>query len=279
MAEREVMVKQPDVGQMLQLAIEKGMDVSVMEKLIAMHDHLKAQWAKEQYFAAMSKFQSECPEIPKDKAVLNSDKKTVRYHYAPMSTVIKVAGPALWANGFSFTVKTQVGDGKVIATVRAMHKDGHVDESSFMMPIERGSYMNPLQQVGSARTYALRYALEDVFGIVTTEEDDDGQAGGEAVKLNLRKRPDPVPEDVYPEPTTEEVEFELTGEAENAPEIAEDGRGAAFTDVVAYINSHQRELRATAPAMMLRALAIKEGKSQETYERILKELRREPSGE
>jgi hypothetical protein len=44
------------------------------------------------------------------------------------------------------------------------------------MPIENGKNMTGPQHIGSARTYGMRYAFCNAFGIMTCDEDDDGNA-------------------------------------------------------------------------------------------------------
>ncbi|MDD5590162.1 MAG: hypothetical protein PHQ47_03240, partial [Candidatus Portnoybacteria bacterium] len=50
-------------------AIDKGVSVETMEKLLAMRKELKAEWAKEEFIKAMANFQKECPIIEKKKPV------------------------------------------------------------------------------------------------------------------------------------------------------------------------------------------------------------------
>jgi len=56
------------------------------------------------------------------------------------------------------------------------HDAGHEEESSFSVPIDTESFMNAPQKVGSARTFAMRYAYCNAFGILTSDEDDDAGA-------------------------------------------------------------------------------------------------------
>ena len=50
---------------------------------------------------------------------------------------------------------------------------GHSEESSFEIPVDKSGYMTAPQQYASALTFAKRYALINVLGISTSEEDTD----------------------------------------------------------------------------------------------------------
>jgi len=54
------------------------------------------------------------------------------------------------------------------------HILGATREATFRGPLDNSGGKNPLQAVGSARSYGRRYTLVDVLGL-TTEEDDDGR--------------------------------------------------------------------------------------------------------
>jgi hypothetical protein len=64
-----------------------------------------------------------------------------------------------------------------------LHKDGHSTTTTLLLPLKDQSP----QGVGSAITYARRYALAAVLGLAT-EEDDDGNVG-----TGLSKKEEPRP--------------------------------------------------------------------------------------
>jgi hypothetical protein len=53
---------------------------------------------------------------------------------------------------------------------------GHSQESDFTVPIDEKAFMNAPQKVASALTFAKRYAFCNAFGILTGDEDNDGQS-------------------------------------------------------------------------------------------------------
>jgi hypothetical protein len=174
---------------LIEKAVEKGLDVTALEKLIAIRKELKAEAAEEEFNRALSMFQSECPDIEKTKKVMAKDNKTIRYQYAPLDSIVKQVKPMLKKHGFSYTIKSRQGEGWVKVVCQVRHVAGHNEETELIVPVDDG-YMNNIQKIGSANTYAKRYAFCNAFGIMTADEDDDGNGTGEQVnnKKNYTKR-------------------------------------------------------------------------------------------
>ena len=171
-------------------AIDKGLPLESLERLLAMRRELKAEWAREQYFKALSGFQKECPVIGKGKEVHSKDGK-LRYKYAPLDEIIGQVKVALEAWGFSYTVQTSQTDKAVTSVCHAHHVDGHSETSEFTIPMDPEAYMNESQKIASAMTYAKRYAFCNSFGIMTGDMDDDANGtGGPLEKLRPAKAPD-----------------------------------------------------------------------------------------
>jgi hypothetical protein len=183
-AEKEVTDKRlsiefkPDSGmeQLITHAIDKGVDVATMEKLLAMRRELKAEWAREQFHAALSDFQAECPIIEKDSIVLNKDGKTERYRFASLDSIIRQVKDLLLKHGFNHRTNAGVEGIHVRATCVATHKYGHSENSSFEVPIDKDAFMNEPQKFASALTFSKRYAFCNAFGIQTGDKDDDAKA-------------------------------------------------------------------------------------------------------
>lgn len=171
--------KQLDLEPIFLKAIEKDASVDTIERLMAMHDKIKADWAKEQYYAALSKFQSMCPIIEKKRIVKKKNSNEIRYKYASLDDIIEQVSPLLEECGLSYTIKTEHKDGAVIAYCVAHHLNGHSDSASFFSPIDKEAFMNDAQKAASAQTYAKRYAFCNVFGIMTGDVDDDVKSLGQ----------------------------------------------------------------------------------------------------
>lgn len=159
-------------------AIEKGLPVETMEKLLAMRRELKEEVAKEQYYISLSQFQKQCPVIKKESKVDFTGKtgKRTKYEYAGLDSIVSQVRDLLEANGFSYTVKTKQTEKSVMAICESHHVAGYSDSTFFEIPIDYDAYMNAAQKVASALTYAKRYAFCNAFGIMTGDEDDDCQS-------------------------------------------------------------------------------------------------------
>lgn len=192
--EKQVARAPVDPDTLLLKALEQGAPVETLEKLLGLSERIRAAAAKAEYFEALSKFQDECPPIVKTKAgAKNKPGATtnagqVRYHYAQLDDIRRIAGPKLREHGFSYDFDTEIVEGKSFAGTAAImckvvcnlhHIGGHVKQSTFSVPIEKSEYMSNPQSFGSARTFAMRYAFLDVTGLTTADKDNDGRDGTE----------------------------------------------------------------------------------------------------
>ena len=169
-------------------AIDKGVPVETMERLLAMRKELKAEFAKEQFDEAMAKFQGECPIIKKTKAggeVKASGK--VAYYYAPLDVIVEQVKDTIKENGFSYMVRTETKPDGVKVTVIVKHKAGHSEPTDVEVPLgTRTGVMSASQVTASALTFAKRYAFCNAFGILTGDEDDDA---GQTVQTPVQTQP------------------------------------------------------------------------------------------
>ncbi len=172
-------------------AIQKNVPIETMERLLAMRRELKEEWAREEYFKALSIFQQACPPIPKKKEVYDKF-DVLRYRYAPLDVIIETIKDSAEENGFSHTVQARQEKDSVTAICTIHHKAGHSESSEFTIPIDFKAYMNVAQKVASALTYAKRYAFNNAFGIMTTDEDDDAKSLDDEYKTQTIKEPKPI---------------------------------------------------------------------------------------
>jgi hypothetical protein len=167
-------------------AIDKGSSVETIERLLAMRNQLKAEFAKEEFDKAMAKFQSECPIIEKTKKVIHKGK--VRYSYAPIEDIAKQVREILKSHGFSYIFDSEAKEKSVVAICKTTHSAGHNQDIKFEVPIDPESFMNAPQKVASALTFAKRYAFLNAFGIMTGDEDDDGSGSDDTMSEEEEKK-------------------------------------------------------------------------------------------
>lgn len=117
--------------------------------------------------AALAAFQAELPRVTKGATGQVGNKRD--YKYADLADVTEVALPLLAKQGLSFTAIPDVRDGMFGLRCVLRHSSGEEDSGFYPLP---GLGTAP-QQVGSAITYARRYALCAATGIAPDGDDDD----------------------------------------------------------------------------------------------------------
>jgi len=163
-----------NIDNLINLAITNNVNVETLERLMTMRDKLKSEWAREQYYSDMAKFQNECPTIRKTKSVPTKDGKTA-YKYAPLEQIIKQVKPLLDKYGFSYTTKMELKPDGVKVVVVSQHRCGHTEETPMEVPFgAQTNIMSQTQVVAAATTFAKRYAFINAFGIMTADDDNDG---------------------------------------------------------------------------------------------------------
>lgn len=194
-------------------AIAKG-DLSTVEKLLQMRRELQAEAAKQQYVQSLARFQKICPVIPKNKAVYNKEEKGggVRYRYAPLDQIIALVHGPLSDCGFSYMIKGDQKENEFTAIVEGYHLAGHSETSKLTVPIMKSDYMTAPQSVASAQTFAKRQAFCNLWGIVTTDTDDDARRAGIVTPNGAKphagewKQPEEGPSSLPENPGMENVE-------------------------------------------------------------------------
>lgn len=166
---------------MIMQAVKSGASVDFLERLLTMSERIQEKQARAAYRDAMAAFQAECPIIVKGTSVLNKDGESVRYKYAQIDAIVKEVKPFLSKHGFSYQIKSKTIEKPfegIEATVISFHVGGHSEESTFSAPkdkymVEKG-YMTDSQAWLAAQSFSRRIAFCNVFGIMTGENDVDG---------------------------------------------------------------------------------------------------------
>jgi hypothetical protein len=163
---------QSQAAAMIQMAVDKGMPAEQLREFLAARREWEGDEARKLYSQAIAEFQSRCPIIEKGDKAHNKA-------YAAMDRIWRTIRPLLDETGLSvvWTANTLTEYGlRIEGEIR--HKAGHAVPISYDLPMpDKVTGQNAAQQMGSATTYAKRYALCSALGIVTGE-DDDGLAAG-----------------------------------------------------------------------------------------------------
>ena len=143
----------------------------VVQSMLHREQDRKARLA---FYAALAQFQAECPQIARTKSIPDRHGR-VRYRYAPLEVIARLAGPALRRCGFSYRWTTEHHDGGgVTVTCVLTHVEGHSEESPVFMPGVAVPQSNDAQGAGATITYGKRSAFCSATGIMTGDADTDG---------------------------------------------------------------------------------------------------------
>lgn len=108
-----------------------------------------------------------------------------RSKYASLTAILKATKPALNENGIGITSRTRIQGDLIVVETFLVHKGKKFVRAEW--PVGKLTMLP--QQLGSALTYARRYALQSILG-VAADDDDDGNAA------NSRQAPaQPTPTD------------------------------------------------------------------------------------
>jgi hypothetical protein len=159
------------------LATNPEVDVVKLERLIAMHERLVAGQAKADFDTAFALMQGQIPVITEQGQILVDGK--LRSRYATNEDIQEIVKPILQTHGFSLRFRHEVTDGwlKVIGILS--HRSGHSEHDEFVTRADDSGRKNPIQAIGSARSYGQRYTTTALLNIATRGSDDDGVGSSE----------------------------------------------------------------------------------------------------
>ena len=213
---------QASPAMMMQLAMDKNLDLSKVEKMIELQAKWDAIEAKKAYTLAMAQFKKEPPIITKDKSVgyTNNDGSSTGYKHASLGNVTNTINTALAKHGFSAGWKQSQEEGKITVTCTITHKKGHSESTSLTAPADSSGKKNPIQAIGSTVTYLERYTLLALTGLATHDQDDDGVGAGNEIEY-INKKQQNVICDLLAEYDIDEVAFLNWMGFNSVPEIPE----------------------------------------------------------
>lgn len=178
----KVMQRQPQ--EVISEAIAKGANLEQIEKLMLLQEKWEANEARKSYHVAMAQFKTEAIEILKDAKVDYATKTggRVKYNHATLSNIISTVTPLLSKYGLSISWKPLQSPGNITITTMVTHVLGHREEFALTGPADDSGGKNSIQAIGSTASYLERYGTLAALGLATANQDDDGQAAGQAVE-------------------------------------------------------------------------------------------------
>ena len=206
---------------MMQLAMNKGLDLDKVEKMIELQAKWDAIEAKKAYTLAMAQFKKEPPIIFKDQTVgyKNNDGSSTGYKHASLGNVTNTINTALAKHGFSSGWKQNQENGGISVTCTITHKKGHCESTTLTAPADSSGKKNPIQAIGSTVTYLERYTLLALTGLATHDQDDDGVGAGSPEIEYINEKKQHTIRDVLAADDVDEIAFLTWAKAESIDTI------------------------------------------------------------
>ena len=172
-------------GQLVSQLVQQGgaLDLSSMERLMALQERWDANEAKKAFNRSFSAFKAEALVIVKRTTVAAGplSGKT----YAELHSVIKTVTPALSRHGLSAAWAITKDEPQWIeVTCTLKHIDGHSESVSMGGPPDAGGAKNQIQARASTVSYLERYTLKAITGLSEGGDDDDGNGAGQPTVTN-----------------------------------------------------------------------------------------------
>ena len=164
-------------SQLLFMAVDRGADLAMIEKLMDLQDRHDAKQAMLAYKGAMARAQGKIDVIAK-----NQKNDHTKSEYADLGAILEQAVPAYSSEGISIEYDTEPSpavQGWIRHVAYISHEDGHEQTRHVDLPPDSsgakgGVNKTDIQAAVSSIAYARRTLMKMIFNI--GEKDDDGNA-------------------------------------------------------------------------------------------------------
>lgn len=154
------------------LALDPRCDMEKLERLMALQERMEAKTALEAFNASFAEMQCAMPSV--EKRTQNSHTKKM---YADLDDINYAVRPIMAKFGFGVSFKIVNQAHGVSITGILMHKGGHREETTMLLPLDKGAQRSAVQEVGSTTTYGKRYVMCALLNITSGDDNDnDGNA-------------------------------------------------------------------------------------------------------
>lgn len=154
-------------------ALNPDVDIDKLERLLQMQERVMDRQAMMAYSAAMAAMQTELPSIEERGQTNNG-------FYATLEDIVDTVRPIMQKHGFAVSFRIQTQERGIQITGVLMHKNGHREETSMLLPADISGNKNAVQAFGSSTSYGKRYVLCALLNITTRGQDDNGNASTKA---------------------------------------------------------------------------------------------------
>lgn len=170
---REVAAPVTSPMELLSRALERGADLSMVEKLMDLAERSERNLAKKAFDAAVAEAKKELPVIKTNKTGNNNKR------YADQGAFAAVVDPIIANHGLSYRYRAHQSNAQVEVTCVLSHRDGYSEETTLSSAPDGSGNKNSIQAIGSALTYLQRYSLKLALGLAASDDDDGKAASGD----------------------------------------------------------------------------------------------------
>jgi len=210
-------------------------------------------------FAALAAVGASLAAVARDSAV---DTGRYKHRFASLNAILETCKPVLSKHGLAILQMPACSDGVVTVTTMVTHTDGGYISTDLSVPVGKAD----AQAIGSAITYARRYALRSILAIGEDDE-DDGTCAVAAVRAASRNTRDRLMSELSKLTTVQE----LTAFGKKAKILAE-GMGQEDADAVRTMFSDKWDKRVIPDDDGAGAVAAARSGSRNIRDRLMSEL-------
>jgi hypothetical protein len=150
------------------LALDPRCDMEKLERLMALQERMEAKSALEAFNAAFAEMQCEMPSVAK-----RTENAHTKKMYADLDDINYAVRPVMAKFGFGVSFKIVNQAAGVSITGILMHKSGHREETTMILPLDAGAGRSAVQSVGSTTTYGKRYVMCALLNITSGDDNDN----------------------------------------------------------------------------------------------------------
>lgn len=150
------------------LALDPRCDMEKLERLMALQERMEAKSALEAFNASFAEMQCAMPSVVK-----RTENTHTKKLYADLDDINAMVRPVMAKYGFGVSFKIVNTPAGVNITGILMHKGGHREETSMLLPLDAGAGRSAVQSVGSTTTYGKRYVMCALLNITSGDDNDN----------------------------------------------------------------------------------------------------------
>lgn len=150
------------------LALDPRCDMEKLERLMALQERMEAKSALEAFNASFAEMQCAMPSVVK-----RTENTHTKKLYADLDDINAMVRPVMARYGFGVSFKIVNTPAGVNITGILMHKGGHREETSMLLPLDAGAGRSAVQSAGSTTTYGKRYVMCALLNITSGDENDN----------------------------------------------------------------------------------------------------------